>query len=117
MNILPIGDTVLVSDMFFGEQLSSSGLIILDDDKKDRGIHPRWCKVYAIGPKNKSDISVGDWILVSHGRWGRGVDLNEIDPKHYEKGQLVIRRVDSKDILLKSKVSPNPKNSIFYGKE
>jgi len=42
------------------------------------------------------DIKVGEFILVEHGRWTRGVTL-EMDGK-----EAVVRRVDAKDILLSS---------------
>jgi len=71
----PIKNRVLVSDMFFGEQKTKSGLIIRDDDGGTRGIYPRWGKVYAIGPDNKDPINVGEWVLVEHGRWTRGFEV------------------------------------------
>jgi len=46
-----IGNRVLVSDMYFGEQTTASGLIISTDDGKERGIYPRWGKVYSKGPE------------------------------------------------------------------
>ena len=66
-NLLPINDTILVSDMNFKERLTSSGIIILGDDATTRGIRPRWGRVYAVGP-NQKDVQIGEWILVSHGR-------------------------------------------------
>lgn len=93
--INPIKDTVLVSDMAFGERLTSSGILLLNDDKKSSGIRPRWGKVYAIGPDQK-DVSVGQYILVAHGRWTRGVDVQT------ETGKLTLRKVDNNDILLVS---------------
>ena len=93
--IRPIRDKVIVSDMHFGEQRSSGGIVILGDDGKDRGIYPRWGKVYAVGPEHKDEFGVGDWVLVEHGRWTRGIDLDDGngDPK-------TIRMVDNKSILL-----------------
>ena len=75
-NLSPVGDRVIVSNMHFGEQRTASGIIIRDDDGTTRGIYPRWGKVYAKGPKNNEEYDVGDWVLVEHGRWTRGVKLD-----------------------------------------
>ena len=85
--------------MKFGQRQLSSGLILLNDDGKGDGIRPRWCQVFAIGPDQR-DVEVGQWILVSHGRWTRA---NEIEING-EKKQL--RRVDHNDILLVSDEPP-----------
>ena len=67
---------------------------------KSSGIRPRWGKVYAIGPEQK-DIQVGQYILISHGRWTRGIKIDD------GTGEKVIRKVDNKDILL---ISDEPVN-------
>lgn len=93
-------DHVLVADMNFDGRKLSSGLYLLGDDMRSAGIRPRWAKVYAIGPDQK-DVKVGQWILVSHGRWTRGVKIED------QNGEVVIRRVDADDILLVSDIEPN----------
>lgn len=93
--IRPLKDNVIVSDMAFTERISNGGIVILDDDMKSSGIRPRWGKVYAIGPEQK-DVEVGQYVLVSHGRWTRGVKI--ID----DLGEKTIRKVDTKEILLVS---------------
>lgn len=105
--INPIRDNILVSEMEFGEEKTTSGIIIQSLDGKSEGIKARWGKVWAIGPDQK-DVNIGDWICVDHGRWTRGVKIED-------KGtELIIRRVDNKDILLVSDQKPNdvylPKN-------
>lgn len=95
-NIRPLKDTIIVSDMEFGQRISQGGLIIPNDDMKSSGIRPRWAKVFAIGPE-VSDINVGDYIYIAHGRWTRGVTIET------SEGEKVIRKVDNKDILLVSK--------------
>lgn len=91
------GDSVLVSDMNFSGRKLSSGLILLDDNGTTSGIRPRWGRVYAIGPEQK-DVEVGQYVMVAHGRWTRGIDI--IDPQSGE--ELTIRKVDPNDILLVS---------------
>jgi co-chaperonin GroES (HSP10) len=91
----PLNDTVIVSDMVFDQRITTGGIIILNDNGKGTGIRPRWAQVYAVGP-DQQDVKVGDWILVAHGRWTRGLDIED------ESGKLTLRRVDPKDILLQS---------------
>lgn len=95
-----LSDSVLVADMPFGERFLSSGLVLINDDGKSSGIRPRWAQVYAVGPTHK-DVAIGQWILVSHGRWTRGVKIND------GQSEKIIRKVDPKDILLVSDEAPN----------
>ena len=98
----PIKDRVLAYDMNFGERTTNGGIIITSDDGQERGIRSRWCRVYAKGPDNKDEYEVGDWIYVDHGRWSRGVMLDEP-----ELGKIEVRLVDTKDVLLMSKEQPD----------
>jgi len=100
-DLKPIKDKVLVIDMHFGEQVTLGGIIIRDDDGTAHGVHPRWGRVWAKGPTNEEDFEVGDWILIAHGRWTHGIKLET------EKGEVTVRMVDNKDILMASKDKPN----------
>ena len=102
----PLKDHVLVSSMNFGERTLSSGLVLLGDDKKNSGIRPRWGKVYAIGPEQK-DVVPGQWILVEHGRWTRGVKF-EVETDKF----ITVRRIDSKAILLVTDEEPSADDVI-----
>ena len=96
--VKPIHGDVLVHNM----QKSSGGLIILGDDGKDRGIHSRWGQVYAKGSENTDEYSVGDWILIDHGRWTRGIDIEN------DNGEVsTVRKVDTDCILVWSKELPS----------
>ncbi len=99
--LVPIKNRVLVKDMHFGEQKTASGLIIKDDDGTTRGIYPRWGKVYAKGPDNKDDYAVGDWILVEHGRWTRGIALDD------GVEEVEVRMVEAESILATSQEKPD----------
>lgn len=92
----PIKDFVFVSDMLTEERITSGGIIIPNDNRTNAGIRPRWCKVYKAGPEFTGDIKEGEWILVSHGRWSRGIEIED------EEGKKTLRRVDTNDILLVS---------------
>lgn len=79
MRLTPIHDKVIVTDLERGEKKTKAGIIMLDDSTVaagERGIRPRWARVYAVGPEQK-DVTVGEWILLEHGRWTLGQDLTE----------------------------------------
>jgi co-chaperonin GroES (HSP10) len=99
-DIKPLKKRVLVSDMHFGETKTKGGIILTDDDGSEGGIHPRWGKVYAIGDQQE-DVKVGEWVMVSHGRWSRGFKIKK-------KGvELEVRMIDENDILLVSEDEPD----------
>lgn len=79
MRLTPIHDKVIVTDLERGEKTTKAGIIMLDDSTVaagERGIRPRWARVYAVGPEQK-DVKQGEWILLEHGRWTLGQDLTE----------------------------------------
>jgi hypothetical protein len=100
IKIRALHNDVIISSMHFGDMKTASGLIIRSDDGKAHGIKPRWGQVYKVGP-NQTDVKVGQWILVEHGRWTRGVKV-EIDDIAF-----TVRRVDADAILAVSDEQPN----------
>lgn len=78
MKIKALKSKVLVTTIERGQQKLSSGIIIPDDDGKDSGIRNRWAQVYSVG-EDITDITPGQWILVDHGRWSRGVEVKDED--------------------------------------
>ena len=88
-------DQILVADMKFDERKTAGGIVLLNDDGKNHGIRPRWAQVYAIGPEQEH-VKVGQYVLVSHGRWTRGINIED------ENGKKTIRRIDNNEILLVS---------------
>ena len=96
----PLNDSVIVSDMVFDERISTGGIILVNDNGKSTGIRPRWGRVYAVGP-DQHDIRVGTWICVEHGRWTRGIEIED------ENGKQTLRRVDPKDIMMESDELPD----------
>ena len=96
----PVRDGVIVTEMAFDQRTTSSGLILLNDNGTGLGIRPRWGCVYAVGP-DQQDVQIGQWICVAHGRWTRGVDVED------ELGEKTLRKIDPKDILLVSDTQPN----------
>lgn len=98
--IRPLRDYVIVKEMNFDSRITSGGIYLHADDKKLSGIRPRWAQVYAIGPEQK-DVAVGQWICVTHGRWTRGIQIDD------GESVKMIRRVDCNDILLVSDERPS----------
>lgn len=96
----PLNDSVIVGDMVFDERITTGGIVLLNDNGKSLGIRPRWGRVYAVGPEQQ-DVQVGDWVCVAHGRWTRGIDIED------ESGKHTLRRVDPKDILIQTDEQPN----------
>ena len=108
--VRPIHNRVIVSNMEFGEQVTTGGIIISSDDGKDRGIKPRWGLVVAKGNDNKDPYDIGDWILVEHGRWTRGFEVE------MEDGTVeTMRTVEAESIL--GWQPETPENIMFGNKE
>jgi len=103
--IVPIRDNVLVTDMNFDVRISAGGIVLPSDDGKSEGVRHRWGRVWAIGPQQK-DVKVGEWILLEHGRWTRGVTVVDEDGN-----EIVIRRADINAILMVT--DENPGDNTF----
>jgi hypothetical protein len=86
--------------MIFDVRISTGGIIIPNDNGKSTGIRPRWGQVYAVGP-DQQDVQPGQWVCVEHGRWTRGIDIED------ESGKITVRRVDPKDIMMVSDQQPD----------
>lgn len=99
--IKPIRDHILVSNMEFGMQKTSSGILIHSDDGKSSGVKPRWGQVWAVGPEQK-DVQVGEWICVEHGRWTRTIELEQDDGTVLE-----LRRVENSAVLMSADQRPD----------
>lgn len=94
-------DHILVTDMEFDGVKLASGIQLLSDNGKSEGIRARWAKVYAIGDEQK-EIKVGQWVMVEHGRWTRGINLN-IDGEKF-----VARMIDPAAIIFVSDSENRP---------
>ena len=95
--------------MEFGEQKTASGIVVPSDNSKSSGVHPRWGKVFAIGP-DQSQVNLGDWVLIEHGRWTRTVEYEKDDGSIME-----IRMVDNEAILLVSDEKPSDVERTVMG--
>ena len=107
IKIRAIKDWVIITDMDFGDQVTTSGIIIQSDNAKAHGVKPRWGKVYKIGPDQK-DVKEGQWILIEHGRWTRKMKIND------GTGEKEIQRVDITGIMAVADEKPN---DVYIGTE
>ena len=98
--VIPLHDRVLISDMEFGDEVSTGGIIVKSDNGKAHGVKPRWGKVWAIGPKQQ-DVKVGEWICIEHGRWTRTFEIEQEDGSILE-----VRGVDLNAIMLAADEKP-----------
>jgi hypothetical protein len=98
--IKPLRNSVIVTEMDFSGRQLASGVILLGDDGKTDGIRPRWARVYAVGPE-QSDVHVGQWVLIEHGRWSRGLKI------YKENQELTIRRADPEAIIFVADERPD----------
>jgi co-chaperonin GroES (HSP10) len=87
--------------MNFDSVKTSSGIILPKDDGKVTGIHPRWGRVWAIGPEQK-DLKIGEWVLIEHGRWTRTVEFEQEDGSVIE-----VRMVDNNAVMAVSETLPD----------
>ena len=96
----PIRDNIVVINMNFDARVTAGGIVLPSDDGKSEGIRHRWGQVYAIGPE-QTEVKVGEWILLEHGRWSRGFTVLDDDGN-----DIVIRRADPKGILMVTDKEP-----------
>ena len=116
-NIRPLGAKVLVSDMEFGMEQTSSGILLHSDNGKRSGIHPRWAKVFAVGPDQR-EVKVGEWILLEHGRWSRGhiyedEDGNQIELRLADINAMLMSSDDKPDSVMRSESANAGSNFNF----
>lgn len=98
----PKKGSIVICNLEKGDLRSAGGLIIQDDNMKDRGIRPRWAQVYRVGPEVHDDIQEGDWILLTHGHWthifehqepsGRVIGLQVVERDKVIAGALGIQK-------------------------
>ena len=106
--IRALHDNVLVADMEFDTRITQTGLILPNDNGTTLGIRPRWGRVYAVG-KDQEDVQVGQWICVAHGRWTRGLDIEDGE----STTKRTIRKIDPVDILLVSDSEERPQDDTM----
>ena len=99
-DLTALHDHIIVKNMDFSGRQLASGIFLLNDDGKTDGIRPRWAEVFRVGPE-QTEIQVGQWVLMEHGRWTRGFNVKINDE------ELVLRRVDPSCIIFVSDTEPD----------
>ena len=92
--LVPVRGTVLVHNIEQGERRTKNGIIVLDDNGKERGIRERWAQVW-MKHDDIDEVEVGDWVLIKHGRWTRGIEV--VGP---DGVKVTIRKVDWPDAVI-----------------
>ena len=92
--LIPLKDNILGKMVDpFDYATTKGGVIINNNAHQDYVFPPRWFEVVAVGPEQE-DVSVGDFVLVAHGRWSQHVVFNDEE----------IHRLDVDEILAVSDV-------------
>ncbi len=96
----PLKGQIFVTDLEGGMRKTLGGILLPDDNLKDHGIRQRWCRVALLG-EDVTDVKVGEWILLPHGRWTLKIPI----PINGEKTNMW--KIDPEAILLVSEVRPD----------
>lgn len=73
MRVRPLKGKVLADDIDRGDRIVN-GIILTDDNMRERGIRARWVKIHSCG-EGVEDIKPGDYVLVEHTRWTVGMKI------------------------------------------
>ena len=106
MKLRALNNKVLFHYIEKGQQLSTGGIVLLDDDNREAGIRPRWMHVYSVGPDVR-DIAEGDWVMVEHGRWTHGMTMRDDNNEEF-----TLWEAEEDAILLVSDEEPNIERSV-----
>lgn len=100
-DITPLHDNVLgIMIEPIGAERVANGIIITETNLGEGTIRPRWFSITHVGPE-QIDVIPGDYVLMPHGRWSRGLD---IEGTRREEDKLF--RLDINDMLGVSKENP-----------
>lgn len=75
-NLTPLTDKIIgrMLDAIGNERRTKGGLVLTEKNLGEEAIRPRWFEVTHVGPDQK-DVTAGNYVLVPHGRWSRGLDF------------------------------------------
>lgn len=97
-------NTLFVESLEHGSKKTKWGFEIPEEKMSMDGsfVHPRWAKVI-FKADNLKDIEVGDWVLISYGRWsssikatinGEDKDIWYVSEKSLKAGALIAKSKD-----------------------
>ena len=81
----------------FDLKTTKGGVIIKEEDASAESIRPRWFEVTHVGP-TATDVVAGNFVLVAHGRWTRGIDFAGVEG--------LLSRIDEEEIMGVSETLP-----------
>lgn len=97
----PPNNAIYVVNLEKGDLRRQSGIIITDDQMKERGIRPRWAQIWKVGIDWQDSFKPGQWILLEHGNWssiftlftasGSSINMQIIEEKSIKRGALGIQ--------------------------
>lgn len=105
---------VIATAMKRGERLVR-GILLKNDDGKEHGVRPRWCKVLSVGD-DIDYIDPGQWIYVEHGRWSRTFKLPGY--VNADETPMDLFEVEASSVMLVSDEEPSDdmvKDTYVYG--
>jgi len=106
MKLRALHNKILCHYIEKGQQVSSGGIVLIDDDNREEGIRPRWMQVYSVGPEVK-DVKEGQWVMVEHGRWTHGMTMRNEDNEEF-----TVWGAEEEAILLVADEEPNIERSV-----
>ena len=101
--ITPIRDKILgrMLETFGANRTTPGGLVLTETDMNaENAIRPRWFEVTHVGPEQE-EILAGQYVLVEHGRWSRGINL---EGTMREEDKLFL--IDNDEMLMVSDNDP-----------
>jgi co-chaperonin GroES (HSP10) len=100
--IKPLHDKVLavMIEPIGIERRTRGGMILTEKNFGEDTIRSRWFKIMYVGDEQK-DVKPGQYVLMPHGRWSRGLDL---DGTHREEDKLFL--LDNNDMLATTDQDP-----------
>jgi hypothetical protein len=99
--ITPIRDKVLAKMLEpVGDERTMNGIILTEKNLGEESIRPRWFEILSVGPE-QTEMAAGEFVLVPHGRWSRGIDL---DNTLREADKIFL--LDNESLMGKSDVNP-----------
>lgn len=108
--LVPHPDKVFVTELESGSRTTKAGIILLDDNMKNTGIRPRWGQVILKG-RNVDEVEIGEWLLIDHGRWTFGIDVEHDDGEDIRIWQI---EYPTAVLLVSTEEDPRPHTKTTY---
>lgn len=105
MKLRALTNKILCHYIEKGQQKSTGGILLLDDDNREGGIRPRWMQVHSVGPE-VTDVKEGQWVMVEHGRWTHAMIMRDDNDEEF-----TVWGAEEESILLVSDEQPQIERS------